>query len=95
MGRKSGASAFAKPRPPTRKQRKRYNKRKREIFLEKVGKHSKPGAKAGPRREMAQKDFQYLLDKAEGKIVDTSPDQLEYGFGDGKEIIRLLTDVLD
>jgi len=82
MGRRSGASAFSKPRPPTRKQRKSYYKKKREIFQEKVGKHSKPGTKAGPRREIIEKEWQHLLDRAKGKIPDVSPDQLEYDFGD-------------
>jgi pentatricopeptide repeat protein len=81
MGRKGGASAFSKVRPPTRKKLKSYHRRKRKLYHEKVGKHSKPGAKAGIRREYAAKEWQYLLDKAQGEIPDVTPEDVEYDFG--------------
>ena len=81
MGRKGGASAFSKVRTPTRKQRKKFHRRKRELYQEKVGKHSKPGAKAGPRREYKAREMEYLIDKAQGNLPEEDPEMLEYDFG--------------
>jgi pentatricopeptide repeat protein len=79
--RKGGASAFSKPRPPTRKQQKAYNRRKAKLHHERVGKHSAPGSKAGYRRQFNEDTFQELLD---GNKKDAAFDQqlLEYDYGD-------------
>ena len=69
LGRRGGASAF-KVRPPTAKQRKRYNRRQKQLHWEKVGKHSAPGSKAGPRREMEKVERQRLLNLHYGKDED-------------------------
>jgi len=85
MGRKDGHSAFYKTRPPTKKQRKRYFKRKREQYHEKVGKHSKPGSKAGPLREYEAIEKQDLVDKGAGKISrGLLPESMDYHYGDGE-----------
>ena len=83
MGRKDGNKTFFKTRPPTKKQKKKYHKRMRDVYQEKVGIHSKPGSKAGPRREYLNNEKNYLVGRALGKIPDEpSPDELEYNFGD-------------
>jgi len=83
MGRKDGHSAFFKPRPPTRKKRKIYHKRKREEYQHKVGRHAKPGSKAGPRREFYESEWKHLVDKGRGLISDEIPaEELEYNYGD-------------
>ncbi len=83
MGRKDGNKAFNKVRPPTRKQKKKYHRRMREIQHHRVGRHSKPGSKAGPRREFLQNEFDFLVDSAKGKIPrEPTPEELEYNFGD-------------
>lgn len=82
MGRKDGNKAFFKTRPPTRKQKKKYHKRMRELHHEKVGRHSKPGSKAGPRREYIENEHQYLVGRAKGEIPEGPPPEfLEYDFG--------------
>lgn len=81
MGRKDGNKAFFKVRPPTRKQRKRYNMRLKEQE-EKAAKHSKPGSKAGPRREFLRDEQEFLVDRALGKNTDKLPPEfLDYDFG--------------
>lgn len=81
MGRKDGNKAFFKVRPPTRKQRKRYNMRLKEQE-EKAAKHSKPGSKAGPRREFIRDEQEFLVDRALGKNTDKlPPEHLDYDFG--------------
>lgn len=83
MGRKDGNKTFFKTRPPTKKQKKKYHKRMRDVHQEKVGIHSKPGSKAGPRREYIENEKNFLVTRALGKIPDQpSPDELEYDFGD-------------
>ncbi len=83
MGRKDGNKAFNRVRPPTRKQKKKYHKRMRENHHHKVGRHSKPGSRAGPRREFLQNEFDFLVDSAMGKIPrESTPEELEYNFGD-------------
>ncbi len=59
--RKGGASAFSKPRPPTQKQRKTYNRWKKNLHWQKVGRHSKPGSKAADRRIAAKQDWDDLM----------------------------------
>jgi hypothetical protein len=85
MGRKDGHSAFYKTRPPTKKQRKKYFKRKRELEYEKVGKHSKPGSRAGPLREYEELERQDLVDKGAGRISrGLLEENAGYNYGDGK-----------
>lgn len=85
MGRKDGHSAFYKTRPPTKKQRKKYFKRKREVEYEKVGKHSKPGSRAGPLREYEEIERQDLVDKGAGRISrGLLEENAGYNYGDGK-----------
>ena len=79
--RKGGASAFSEPRPPTRKQRKEYYRRKRRLYQEKVGKHSAPGSKAGYRRQWNEETFQELLDW-NNKDEQFEKQLLEYDYGD-------------
>ena len=84
MGRKDGHSAFYKVRPPTRKQRKKYYKRKREEYQHKIGRHSKPGSKAGPRREYEEIQRQNLVDLGAGRTSrGLLPEDMEYNYGDG------------
>lgn len=81
MGRKDGNKAFFKVRPPTKKQRKRYNMRLKEQE-EKVARHSKPGSKAGPRREFNRDEHEFLIERALGKNTNTlPPEHLDYDFG--------------
>jgi pentatricopeptide repeat protein len=55
------SSAFAKPRPKTKKQRQDYNRRMKKQANE-AARHSPPGSKAGPRRQWAKERWQQLLD---------------------------------
>ena len=83
MGRKDGNKSFFKTRTPTRKQNKKYHKRMRDVHHEQVGRHSKPGSKAGPRREFMDNEHKFLVGRALGEIPDEpSADELEYDFGD-------------
>jgi len=79
--RKGGASAFSEPRPPTRKQRKAYHRRKRRLYHEKEGKHSAPGSKAGYRRQWNEETFQQLVDYNKKDEV-WEQQRLEYDYGD-------------
>lgn len=81
MGRKDGNKAFYKVRPPTSKQKKRYHKRKREEHQYKVERHSKPGAKAGPRREYIENEFQHLVDRARGIVPLDDENHIDYDYG--------------
>lgn len=81
-GRNDGARFVLKPRPVSKKQQTKYH-RKLKVMEEKQAKHSKPGSKAGPRREFAQDQLQYYKDKATGKFSNQmEPEELEYDFGD-------------
>lgn len=83
MGRKDGHSAFYKIRPSTRKQRKKYYKRKREEYQHQIGRHSKPGSKAGPRREYKEIQRQNLVDLGAGrKERGLLPENMDYNYGD-------------
>ena len=83
MGRNDGNKQFFKTRAPTQKKKKQYHKRMREMHHQQVGRHSKPGFKAGPRREYFEDEFQFKLDRARGKIpAAPTADDLEYDFGD-------------
>ena len=84
FGRRGGASAF-KVRPPTAKQRKRYNRRQKQLHFEKVGKHSAPGSKAGPKREMERMERQHLLDLHYSNDKLESGKSSNIGIGGGKE----------
>lgn len=55
------ASAFAKPRPKTKRQRQTYNRRMKKQ-TEEAAKHGPPGSKAGPRRQWARDRWQQLLE---------------------------------
>ena len=56
----------------------------RKVYHEKVGRHSKPGLVAGPKREFQKQEWQYLLDRAEGKLLEITDRDLEYDFGDSE-----------
>lgn len=90
MPRKSGASAFSKPRPPTRKKLKKYHRRMRAQHHEKVGKHSAPGSKAAYRRQFVEKQWQTLLDRAEGKLPTGTVAELNAGVGAGGPLANSL-----
>ena len=62
-GRKDRASTAYEVRPPTKKQRKAYHKRRREQQYE-ATKHSKPGSKAIPRRLEDKETEKQLLEIA-------------------------------
>lgn len=81
MGRKDGNKSFYKVRSPTRKQKKKYHKRKREEHQYNVERHSKPGAKAGPRREFIENEFQHLVDRAQGIVPLDDEKHIEYDYG--------------
>ena len=79
------ASAFTKPRPPTKKQRKKHNRKLKQLERE-ASKHNPPGFRAGPRRQWAREQWQHLLDKGKesSEVSDPAtkaPSEL-YGFGD-------------
>jgi hypothetical protein len=78
------ASAFTKPRPPTKKQRKAHNRNKKRIE-EKAAKHNPPGSQAGPRRQRVRERWQELLNhgkesSASSEVLDPSSEL--YGYGD-------------
>lgn len=79
------ASAFTKPRPPTKKQRKEYN-RKMKRLAEEASNHNPPGYRAGPRRQWEREQWQHLLDKGKDSsdVLDpmTESSSKLYGFGD-------------
>ena len=54
------ASAFSKPRPPTKKKRRAYNRKMKKEADERA-RHSAPGSKAGPRRQWAENRWKQLL----------------------------------
>ena len=81
MPRKVGAKAFSKPRPPTRKKLKAYHRRRRAQEHEKVGKHSAPGSKAATRREFVERQWDTLLERAEGEIPTGTTAELNSGSG--------------
>ena len=79
--RKDGNKAFDKPRPPTKKQRKAYN-RKLQSIQEEEARKSPPGSKAGLRREY----LKMVKDDLLGNNPELGPTQqeqerslLEYG----------------
>ena len=82
------ASAFTKPRPKTKKQRQKYNRKMKKLADERA-KHSPPGSKAGPRRQWKQERIQQLLEYGtENEVLDPNAEE-EYGIGDA-----LIEDVL-
>lgn len=81
MGRRDGNKAFYETRPPTRKQTKTYYKRKREEHEYNISRHSKPGSKAGPRREYIQDEFQHLVDSARGLVPLKDERLVDYDYG--------------
>ncbi len=84
MGRKDGHSAFYKPRKPNKKQLKKYHRRKRKEYHHKIGRHSKPGSRAGPRREEMELERQNLVALAKGEIQrGLLPESQEYNYADG------------
>jgi hypothetical protein len=79
------SSAFTKPRPPTKKQRKAHNRNKKRIE-EKAAKHNPPGSQAGPRRQRVRERWQELLNHGKepspsSEVLDPSSEAL-YGYGD-------------
>ena len=77
------SSAFSKPRPPTRKKRRAYNRRKKREADERA-RHSAPGSKAGPRRQWAQDRWQQLLsyDKESDELLPAKQEDEEYTYED-------------
>ena len=77
------SSAFSKPRPPTKKKRREYNRRmKREA--DKKAAHSAPGSKAGPRRQWAQNRWEQLLShgKNDDQMLLATQESEEYTYED-------------
>lgn len=77
--RRDGNKAFSKVRPPTKKQRKAYN-RKLQAQQEREKTHGRPGYKAGERREWIQTVKDDLMNSINEK--DEDPSLLEYGVED-------------
>ena len=78
------SSAFSKPRPPTRKQRKEYN-RKMKKLREKQERIGAPGSKAGPHREWLRERRQELLsyEPPSNALLDpNSSQENDYEIGD-------------
>ena len=78
------ASAFSKPRPPTRKKRGTYFRRMKKEADEKA-RQSAPGSKAGPRRQWAKKRWEHLLtygkDDENNTLLPATQDE-EYTYED-------------
>ena len=84
MGRKGGASAFSKPRPPTRKQRKTYH-RKLRLEKQKQERHSPHNSKATERKKVQDFYWDYyykLKDPSQKQLAPSSSSSLEYDYGD-------------
>ena len=76
--RKDGNRFHMQGRPPTKKQRKRHNRKLRDLQKEK-DKHGKPGSKAGPRREWAESLYQDMVNP----VQPATQEELEkYTFDD-------------
>ena len=77
------ASAFSKPRPPTKKKRRAYNRRMKKETDEKA-RHSAPGSKAGPRRQWAQNRWNQLLThgKDDKNLLPAVQEEEEYTYED-------------
>jgi len=78
--RRDGNSAFFQNRKSTRKKKKAYHRKRREVWQEKVGKHSAPGSTAGPRRQLDEERRQDYLNW--DNITKENPEELEYDFSD-------------
>mmetsp|Transcript_25618 Transcript_25618/g.38685 ORF Transcript_25618/g.38685 Transcript_25618/m.38685 type:complete len:1202 (+) Transcript_25618:171-3776(+) len=78
--RRDGNKKFLEQRKPTRKQKKLYRRRERELFNEKVGKHSPPGSKAGPSRQFDEETRQQYLNW--DKIAAEAEEEAEYDIND-------------
>lgn len=71
-----------KPRPPTKKKRRAYNRKQKKISDEKA-RHSAPGSKAGPRREWARNRWEHLLSHGKNDNLLPAPmEDEEYTFKD-------------
>ena len=91
--RNVGHRFHMKPRPPTRKQRKRYNLKKQKL-AEEAAKHGEPGSKAGPMREDLQRMSQEAIDEEEFPQLGAGgpsggPEQLEQ-YGSGRALLESL-----
>ena len=77
------SSAFSKPRPPTKKKRREYNRRMKREADERA-RHSSPGSKAGPRRQWAENRWQQLLahGKNDDQMLLATEDNEEYTYED-------------
>ena len=77
------ASAFSKPRPPTKKKRGAYNRRMKKEADER-SRHSAPGSKAGPRRQWAENRWQQLLTygKDDNTLLPVTQGDEEYTYED-------------
>ena len=82
--RKDGYSRFYEPRGPTKKQRKKFHRKKALQQWQKEGRHSAPGSVAGKRREFEAEQLQEYLDWDETKIKQglLNPNPKEYEYGD-------------
>ena len=85
------ASAFSKPRPPTKKKRRAYNRRMKKESDEKA-RHSAPGSKAGPRRQWAQNRWNQLLTHGndDKNLLPVTQEEEEYTYEDA-----ILEDLMD
>ena len=78
--RKDGHRFFMKPRPPSKKQKRRYQRLKRKQELE-AQKHGAPGSKAGEKRQMLRESTKEFLEPLPPS--NSSPESLEsYNAGD-------------
>lgn len=74
--RNDGNKASMKERPPTRKQLKTYNRKNRAREQEQEH-HSRPGSKAGPRREWEAQTKQDLLDSRNDDQLPANPEEYD------------------
>ena len=75
------ASAFSKPRPKTKKQRKKFNRKMKKIQA-KQEKQKPPGYRAGPLRQIEKERWQQLLDHGKGKDQVLPATEEQYGLDD-------------
>mmetsp|Transcript_2612 Transcript_2612/g.5498 ORF Transcript_2612/g.5498 Transcript_2612/m.5498 type:complete len:200 (-) Transcript_2612:144-743(-) len=77
------ASAFSKPRPPTKKKRREYNRRMKKTADEKA-RQSPPGSKAGPRRQWARNRWEQLLahGKNDNNLLPVAQEEEDYTYED-------------
>lgn len=94
MGRNDGNSAFYKPRKPSKKQLKKYHKRKRDEYHQNEGRHSKPGSVAGPLREEKELVRQEWVGIGAGKTKPGLVQKGGYDYGDGMFLSFFLNNMI-